>query len=88
MCTCGTEVETTEYSLWCCRLDSTQKIELFENLEKVDLKFKCKKSSLNFFYGSQTNNSESLNKEILKNFICYLKASTRFGRPLLKIFSK
>ena len=52
MCTCGTEVETTEYSLWCCRLDSTQKIELFENLEKVDLNFlslNAKNQALIFF---------------------------------------
>ena len=32
MCTCRTEVETTEHFLWCCQFYSTQRLELFENL--------------------------------------------------------
>ena len=32
---------------------------------------------------SQTNNSESLNQETLKNVISYLKATTCFNRPLI-----
>ena len=38
MCTCGTEVETTEDFLLCCQFYSTQILELFENLEKVECK--------------------------------------------------
>ena len=34
-------------------------------------------------YGSQTNNPDSLNQEILKYVISYLKATTRFDRPLI-----
>ena len=34
-------------------------------------------------HGSQPNNSESLNHEILKNVKCYLKATTHFDGPLI-----
>ena len=36
MCACGSEVETTEHFLLCCHLYSPQRLELFEDLEKVD----------------------------------------------------
>ena len=39
MCACGSEVETTEHFLLHCHLYSPQRLELFENLEKVDSKF-------------------------------------------------
>ena len=90
-CACGApEVETTEYFL-CCPFDSTQKVELFENLEEVDLSFlssNAKNQVFIVFYGSQTNNSKSLNHRILKNLISYLKEFTHFDRLLLKIFDK
>ena len=38
MCACGTEVETTEDFLLRCQFYSTQILELFENLEKVECK--------------------------------------------------
>ena len=39
MCECGSEVETTEHFLLRCHLYSPQRLELFENLEKVDSSF-------------------------------------------------
>ena len=39
MCACGSEVETTEHFLLHCHLYSPQRLELFENLEKVDSSF-------------------------------------------------
>ena len=39
MCACGNEVETTEHFLLYCHLYSPQRLELFENLEKVYSKF-------------------------------------------------
>ena len=39
MCACGSEVETTEHFLLRCHLYSPQRLELFENLEKVDSRF-------------------------------------------------
>ena len=65
---------------------STQRLELFENLEKVEpnfLSLSVKDQVLVLLYGSQTSNSESLNQEIIKNVISYLKATTRFDKPLI-----
>ena len=53
MCACGTEVETTEHFLMRCQFHSTQILELFENLKKIE----CKESSSILLYDSQTNNS-------------------------------
>ena len=75
MCTCGTEVETTEHFLLRYQFYSTQRLQLFENLEKVKpnfLSLSAKNQALILLYGSQTINSESLNQEILKNMITYL----------------
>ena len=47
---------------------STQRLELFENLEKVEpnfLSLSLKNQVLILLYGSLTSNSESLNEEIL-----------------------
>ena len=75
------EFETTEYFILRCQFYSTQRLELFENLEKVEPN--AKNQVLILLYGSQNNNSESLNQEILENVISYLKATTRFDRPLI-----
>ena len=39
MCACGTEIETTEHFLLGCQFYSTQRLELFEKLEKVEPNF-------------------------------------------------
>ena len=85
MCVCGTETETTEHFLLRCQFYSTQRLELFEKLEKVEpnfLNLNAKNQVLILLYGSRTI-SENLNQEILKNVIFYLKATTRFDRPLI-----
>ena len=69
-----------------CEFYSTQRLELFGNLEKVEpnfLSLSVKDQVLVLLYGSQTSNSESLNQEIIKNVISYLKATTRFDKPLI-----
>ena len=84
MSACGTEIETTEHFFLRCQFYSTQRIELFQKLEKVEpnfLSLSAKNQVLILLYGSQTI-SENLNQEILKNVIFYLKATTRFDRPL------
>ena len=81
MCACGTEVETTEHFLLRCHFYSTQRLQLFENLEKVDLNvlsLSAQNQVYILLYGSQTNNSK-----ILKNVISYVKASTLFDRQLI-----
>ena len=85
MCTCRTEVETTEHFLLRYQFYSTQRLELFEKLEKVEpnfLSLSAKNQVLILLHGSRTN-SESLTEEILKNVISYLIATTCFDRPLI-----
>ena len=85
MCACGSEVETAEHFHLRCHLYSSQRLELFGNLEKVDssflnLKVKDKVSFLS--YGSQSATSKSSNHEILRLVINYIKETGRFDRPL------
>ena len=86
MCAYITEIDTTEYFLLRYHFYSTQRLELFKNLKKVDpifLSLSASNQVYILFYGSQTNNSKSLNHEILKNKISYLKPTTRFDGPLI-----
>ena len=88
MCACGTKIEITEHFLLRCQFYSTQRLELFENLKKVEPNFLCliaKNQVLILLYGSRTN-SENLNQEILKNVISYLQATTCFDRPLIDFY--
>ena len=58
MCACGTEIETAEYFFLRCHLYSTQRLELFESLKKVDSNVSNlnEKDQVNtLLYGSQTN---------------------------------
>ena len=85
MCACGTEIETIEHFLLRCQFCSTQILELFEKLERVEpdfLSLSAKNQVLILLYGSGTI-SENLNQENLKNAIFYLKATTRFDRQLI-----
>ena len=69
MCAWGTEVETTEHSLLRSQFCSTERLELFENLEKVEpncLSLSAKNQVLILLHGSRINNSENINQEILK----------------------
>ena len=82
---CGSEVEATEHFLLRCHLYSPQRLELFENLEKVNSSFlnlnvKDKVSFL--LYGSQSATSKSSNHEILKFVINCIKETGRFDRLL------
>ena len=86
MCVYGTEIETTEHFFLGSHLYSTQRLELFESLRKVDSNFlnlneKCQVNTL--LYGCQTNDSKCANQEILKFVITYIKATTRFDRSLI-----
>ena len=73
---CGSEVETTEHFLLRCHLYSPQRLELFENLEKVDSSFLNLnvKNKISFLvYGSQSATSKISYHEILKFVINYIK---------------
>ena len=65
MCACGSEVETTEHFLLRYHLYSPQRLELFENLEKVDSSFlNLNVQDNTVFYLTATSNS--FNRDILK----------------------
>ena len=86
MCTCGTELETTEHFFLRCPFYSTQRLEIFENLKRVDSIFfnlneKHQVNSL--LSGSQTNDSKCANQNILKFVITYIKPITRSDRSLI-----
>ena len=83
MYVCGSEFETTEQFLLLCRLYSPQRLELFDNLEKVDSSFlNLNDKDKVFFYGSQSGTSKSSNRKILKFQINYIKETGCFDRPL------
>ena len=55
MCACETEIETTEHFLLRCHFYSSQRLELFEKLVKVELNFlslSAKNQVLILWYGS------------------------------------
>ena len=86
MFVCGTEIETTDYFFLRCHLYSTQRLELFESLKKVDSNFLNlnEKDQVNtLLYGSQTNDSKCANQEILKFAITCIEDNTRFDRSLI-----
>ena len=69
MCACGADVETTEHFLLCCHFYSTQRLELFDNLERLNSDFRNLngKDQVSFMlYGSKTNTSENLTKILSK----------------------
>ena len=85
MCACGSEVETIESFLLHCRLYSSQRLELFENLEKIDSSFlnlKVKEKVSFLLYGSQSATCKSSNHEFLKFVIKYITETARFDTPL------
>ena len=86
MCAYGADVETTEHFLLCCHFYSTQRLELFDNLERANPDFKnlSDKDQVSFMlYGSKTNTSENFNQNIIKIIIKYLKETGRFENFLL-----
>ena len=62
MCACGADLETTEHFLLPCHFFSTQRFELFDNLERATSDFKNlsgKDQVLFLLYGSKANTSEN-----------------------------
>ena len=85
MCPCGTDVETTENFLLRCCCFSTQRSELFDYLYRLDPSFSklnAKDKVAYLLYGSRSNSS-SLNKEVIKVVIKFLKSTGRFNKLLI-----
>ena len=71
LCTCGAEVETTEHFLLHFQLYSTHRSEIFDKTMTVDQQFlnlTAKDQVLLLLYGSERNNSENSNQNII-NFV-------------------
>ena len=86
MCACGADVEITKHFLLCCHFYSTQRLEVFDNLERANPDFKSlsDKDQVSFMlYGSKTNTSENFNRNIIKIIIKYLKETGHFENSLL-----
>ena len=85
MCPCETGVETTKHFLLHCHCFSTQRSKLFDYLYRLDPSFSklhTTEKVANLLYGS-TNNSSSLNKEVIKLVIKFLKLTGPFNGSLL-----
>ena len=85
MCACRADVEITEHFLLHCHFYSTQRLELFDNLERAnpDCKILSDKDQVSFIlYGSKTNTSENFNQNIIK-IIIISKKTGRFKNSLL-----
>ena len=86
MCACGVNIETTKHFLLRCHFYSTQRLKLFNNLERANPDFKnsSDKDQVSFIlYGSKTNTSENFNQNIIKIIIKYLKKTVRLENSLL-----
>ena len=85
MCPCRTDVETTEHFLLRCHCFSTQRSKLFDYLYRLDPSFSkinTKERVAYLLYGSRSNSS-SLNKEVIKLVIKFLKSSGDFNKSLI-----
>ena len=88
LCTCLAEIETTENFLLPYQLYSTHGSELFDKIVKVDqkiLNLTTKVQVLVLLYGSQRNNSENSNQNLINLVIKYLQ-STGFDRSIFFFF--
>ena len=86
MCTRRSEIETTEHFLLRCLHYSSQRKEIFENLEKLDpsfLNLSQKDQVLVLLYCSENYNSNILNQKIILDVITYIKATAPFDKPLI-----
>ena len=86
MCGCNAEIEDTEHILLRCHFYSIQRFELFNNINKVDPSFTQldTKEQVNILlYGYLPNKSNTLNEDIIKFVINFLKKSGRFDKPLI-----
>ena len=86
MCSCNMEIENNEHFLLRCHFYSSQKLELFNKLNKINLSFF--KLSANdpvntLLYGYLSKKPISLKEDIIKLVINFLIESLRFDRPVI-----
>ena len=86
MCSCNTEIKSNENFLLCCHFYSSQRLELFNKLNKINSSFfkLSAKDQVNILlYGYSSEKPISLSGDIIKLVINFLIESGRFDRPLI-----
>ena len=85
MCPYGTDAETTEHFLLRCHCFSTQRSELFDYLYRLDPSFSKlnTKGKVTYLLYVSRSNSNSLNKEVIKLVIKFVKSTGCFNEPLI-----
>ena len=84
MCGCNAEIEDTKYFLLRCHFYSIQRLELFNNINKVDPSFTqldIKEQVNILLFGYPRNKSNALNQDIIKFIINFVRKSGRFDKP-------
>ena len=74
MCSCNMEIKSNEHFLLHCHFYSSQRLELFDNLNKNNstfLKLSAKDQVNILLCGYSSNNPISLNEGIIKACVCY-----------------
>ena len=84
MCNCSAATETTIHSLLCYRLHSAQRAELLDGLHKLHstLQNSSEDQLLTVLLYSSEKYALSVNKEIIRLNINFLKGSESFVKPL------
>ena len=75
MCSCNMEIEDNEHFLLRCHFHSSKRLELFDDLNKINSSFSklSAKDQVNFLsYGCSSNNPISLSEDIIKVVINFL----------------
>ena len=84
MCGCNAEIEDTKYFLMRCHFYSIQRLELFNNINKVDPSFTqldIKEQVNILLFGYPPNKSNALNQDIIKFIINFVRKSGCFDKP-------
>ena len=87
ICSCNTEIKSKKHFLLCCHLYSSQRIKLFDNLNKVNSSFfkLTAKHQVNILsYGYSSNYPISLNEDIIKLVFNFLIKSGHYDQPLIR----
>ena len=90
MCRCDAEIKDAEHFLLRCNFYSTQRFELFNSIKKIDLSFTQidTKEQVNILlYVYPPNKSTSLNQDIIKFVINFLKKSVSTNDFMYSYFS-
>ena len=85
MCSCNARIESNEHFLLRCHFYSSQRLELFDKLNKINSSFfkLSAKDQVNILlYGYSSEKPISLSGDIIKLVINFLIESGRFDRPL------